>query len=312
MVVATAAIVVVCIAAMIIVVTTGSGKLEIDKIDEDKKLVVYTSHEKDVYEPVIAEFERRTGIWVEVVTGGTNELLDRIENEKGQPYADVMFGGGIDSISSRPEMFDTWDSFSKFPVVFIYNTKLVYEAGVPQKWEDLLDSYWKGKIAMASPSISGSSYTAMSTLIQMVNKDEPKEIIGKLKENCAPSFLASSGKVVEEVSTGEKLVGITSEDKALKRCAMDKNIGIVYPSDGTTAVPDATAIVKNAKHVDNAQLFLDFTTSEDVQKYIEEFCFRRSVLDSSSKAPLEKEIDYDYMWANENKKVLLEEIGYEN
>lgn len=36
--------------------------------------MVYTSHKEEVYWPIIKEFEERTGIWVEVVSGGTNEL----------------------------------------------------------------------------------------------------------------------------------------------------------------------------------------------------------------------------------------------
>ena len=35
---------------------------EIYQIPEDKKLVIYTSHKEDVYEPIIKEFEERTGI----------------------------------------------------------------------------------------------------------------------------------------------------------------------------------------------------------------------------------------------------------
>ena len=43
--------------------------------DEAHRLTVYTSHKEEVYGPIIKEFEERTGIWVQVVTGGTNELL---------------------------------------------------------------------------------------------------------------------------------------------------------------------------------------------------------------------------------------------
>lgn len=45
--------------------------------EEDRRLVVYTSHKEEVYWPIVREFEDRTGIWVEVVAGGTNELLAR-------------------------------------------------------------------------------------------------------------------------------------------------------------------------------------------------------------------------------------------
>ena len=49
--------------------------------EESDRLVVYTSHKPEVYGPIVEEFESRTGIWVAVETGGTNELLARIEKE---------------------------------------------------------------------------------------------------------------------------------------------------------------------------------------------------------------------------------------
>src|SRR5699024_3488158 len=64
--------------------------------EQSDRLVVYTSHKEEVWRPVVQEFEARTGIWVDVVTGGSNELLARIAQESDAPAADVMFGGGVD------------------------------------------------------------------------------------------------------------------------------------------------------------------------------------------------------------------------
>lgn len=112
--------------------------------EEDRRLVVYTSHKEEVYWPIVREFEDRTGIWVEVVAGGTNELLDRLVQEREAPRADVMFGGGVDSLTAYADCFNPyfcrdweeldpsmraddglWTPFSALPVVLIYNTKLV-------------------------------------------------------------------------------------------------------------------------------------------------------------------------------------------
>ena len=49
--------------------------------DESERLVLYTSHKKEVWWPIVKEFESRTGIWVEVVQGGTNELLEQLQKE---------------------------------------------------------------------------------------------------------------------------------------------------------------------------------------------------------------------------------------
>gem|GEM_PF-6020381 len=69
--------------------------------DESERLVLYTSHKKEVWWPIVKEFESRTGIWVEVVQGGTNELLEQLQKEQDAPRADVMFGGGVDRPTRR-------------------------------------------------------------------------------------------------------------------------------------------------------------------------------------------------------------------
>ncbi len=50
------------------------------------QLTIYTSHKEEVYLPIVREFESRTGIWVRVITGGTNELLEQIGQMPLPPY----------------------------------------------------------------------------------------------------------------------------------------------------------------------------------------------------------------------------------
>ena len=73
--------------------------------EDGERLVLYTSHKKEVWWPIVKEFETRTGVWVEVVEGGTNELLERLDKEQDAPQADVMFGGGVESLESYRDLF---------------------------------------------------------------------------------------------------------------------------------------------------------------------------------------------------------------
>lgn len=57
-----------------------------DAPDDAMRLVVYTAHKEEVYQPIVEEFERRTGVWVQVVSGGTTELLERIAAEAEAPW----------------------------------------------------------------------------------------------------------------------------------------------------------------------------------------------------------------------------------
>ena len=123
--------------------------------DEAERLVIYTSHKKDVWWPIVKEFEARTGIWVQVVQGGTNELLEQLENEKDSPAADLMFGGGVESLLAYEDYFMPCDAprdamlaecrfenhrfvaFSRLPLAIIYNPRLVSRP--PAGFADLLD-----------------------------------------------------------------------------------------------------------------------------------------------------------------------------
>lgn len=296
--------------------------------DEAHRLVIYTSHKEEVYRPIIKEFEERTGIWVELVVGGTNELLDRLVQESEHPQADVMFGGGVDSLEAYADCFTPyfcqdwelldpemrspiglWTPFSALPVVLIYNTKLV-SPGRLTAWSDLFSPAFQGRIAFCDPSVSGSSFTGLVTLLRAVGGD-----VDETLKNFAVSLdgrqLDSSGQVLDSVADGTDLVGITLEETALKRVADGAELGIVYPSDGTSCVPDGGALVKGAAHEENAQLFLDFISGLDVQRQMETSFSRRPIRRIQDLAPTLQPmediplVDYDISWASANHNKIL-------
>ena len=260
--------------------------------DEARRLTVYTSHKEEVYRPIVREFEARTGIWVEVVAGGTNELLQRLAAEAETPQCDVMFGGGVESLEAYRALFlpytcagaeqlqeafraedDCWTPFSALPVVLIRNRKLV-EPDEVTRWRDLFDEAYRGRIAFTDPAISGSSFTALSTLLSAVGGDEG-ETMARFAHALAGKQLTSSAAVVTEVEKGSLLLGVTLEETARQRIAAGADIAIVYPADGTSCVPDGTAVIRGCAHEENARRFVDFTVSADVQEMLS--ANRRSV-----------------------------------
>lgn len=296
--------------------------------DETHRLTIYTSHKEEVYGPIIKEFEERTGIWVQVVTGGTNELLERIAAETETPVCDVMFGGGVESLMTYADYFepytcseatllkpdlrpagDLWTPFSSLPIVLIYNTKLVSEGEVTG-WKDLLDSRWKGRIAFANPAISGSSYTAILTLFSCLPGDN-WALLKQFADNLNGTVLVDSGDVTTAVAVGTASLGVTLEQTALKEQAQGADIGIVYPEEGTSNLPDGTALIKNAPHAENARTFLEFTQSRDVQELVVSNFFRRSVrMDVEDSETMLSEsklrfIEYDVAWASALKEEFL-------
>ncbi len=287
---------------------------------ESDRVVIYTSHKEEVYGPIVKEFEARTGIWAEVVTGGTNELLARIAGEADAPVCDVIFGGGVESLTAYERYFqpyacaeadlirpglrpadDLWTPFSSLPVVLIYNTKLV-SPGELTGWESLLSGRWSGSIALADPTVSGSSYTAAATMLCALPGDDWDQL-DRLAVQLEGRVLPDSGDVVAAVAGGSCRVGVTLEETALKRQAQGADIAIVYPEEGTSAVPDGSALIAGAPHPDNARAFLDFAQSRDVQELVVSQFSRRSVRtdvsDGDALPPADELalIDYPVRWA---------------
>ena len=298
-----------CISIFALLLSSCGRRTEVEVLkapEEDKRLLIYTSHKEELWKPIVKEFEERTGIWVEVVSGGTNLLLEEIAEKKGEVDADLFFGGGVESLNAFSDYFipyeakgieevepqfrsatDVWTPFSALPVVLIYNEKLLSSEELGS-WKDVLAPKYKGKIAMANPAYSASAFTGLLSFEKAVQEetdstedsDGDKEILPRIAKQLDGKEYTDSGEVPEAVADGSKLVGITLEETALKYMAKGENIGIVYPKEGTTVVPDAGAILKGAKHLENAQKFLDFSISKDCQDILQKRFHRRAVLTS--------------------------------
>ena len=294
--------------------------------DEDKRLVVYTSHKEEIYKPILQEFEARTGIWVQVESGGTNEMLEQIVSESDYPLGDLMFGGGVESLEAysayftafTPEGVDKirdgyylpgskWMPFSSLPIVLIYNPKLV-GGDVPEGWNSLLEDRWKGRIAFARPDVSGSSYTSLATLLQVLPM-EKDEILRRFFANLDGRILSGSGDVVGAVADGDFSIGVTLEETAKKGIAAGADIAMVYPLEGTSDVPDGVAIIKGCAHEENAKRFISFILGADVQKRLISNYSRRSVrsdlADPTAQAQGLILMEYDIRWAGSQKSSIL-------
>ena len=298
-----------CISIFALLLSSCGRRTEVEILKapaEDKRLLIYTSQKEELWKPIVKEFEERTGIWVEVVSGGTNLLLEEIAEKKGEVDADLFFGGGVESLNAFSDYFipyeakgieevdpqfrsatDVWTPFSALPVVLIYNEKLLSPEELGS-WKDVLAPKYKGKSAMANPAYSASAFTGLLSFEKAVQEetdstedsDGDKEILPRIAKQLDGKEYTDSGEVPEAVADGSKLVGITLEETALKYMAKGENIGIVYPKEGTTVVPDAGAILKGAKHLENAQKFLDFSISKDCQDILQKRFHRRAVLTS--------------------------------
>ena len=300
-------------------------------------VVVYSPHDADPLNAGVNLFmEKYPNVKVEVVAAGTGELCNRIAAEAANPIADVLWGGGADSLAAFKEYFqpyvcandefigeaykdpdDLWIGESPLPMVIFYNKELIERDGltIPEAWEDLIDPAWKGKIAYCLPSKSGSAYTQLCTMILgHGGKEDGWAFIEQLYDNLDGKIVDSSGKCHKMVADGEFHVGITIEKSAIQY-ADDPNVGFVDPYDGTSAVPDGVALVKDCPNEENAKLFIDFVTSKECQEDQSQNWGRRPVRNDlevgEGMAKLDDLVlvDYDFDWAANEKESIIERFN---
>lgn len=307
----------------------ASGTQETTVTPEKKgSVTVYCPHEAGPLNAGVQAFEEATGITVDVVAAGSGELLKRIEAESNNPLADVFWGGGAESTAAYSEYFDSfvseYDSFipetakaqndkwigeSPVPVVIMYNKSLVSEQDAPKGWEDLLDPKWKGKIAFADPAKSGSAYTLLCTMITAFGRDNGKgwDFVKKLVANLDGKIQGSSSNSYKLVADGEYYIGLTQEKSVQTYLLAGANVGMVYAKEGTSAVPDSIAIVKNSKNPENARIFVNYMLGRENQDMMSKNFNRRPARNDLeppkgliAMADINL-VDYDFLWASKNK-----------
>lgn len=262
-----------------------------------ESLVVYCPHPQDFIDPIVAEFEARTGIYVTVQTGGTGELLDMVAEGK-EPLCDIFWGGSLSTTAPKKELFSPYTSaneamirpefqnregsmtrFTDVPSVLMVNTNLIGDVRV-EGYEDLLQEELKGRIAMCSPASSSSAWEHLINMLYAMGGGEPErgwDYVERFCENLDGRLLERSAQVYEGVAKGEFAVGLTFEEGGAQYAAQGYPVRLVYMEEGVISKPDVVCIAKGAAHPREAERFVDFVTGRDAQAVIAKNLSRRSV-----------------------------------
>ncbi|MDY0288090.1 MAG: extracellular solute-binding protein [Sphaerochaeta sp.] len=304
-------------------------------VENQQVLTVYSPHDSQPLYAAVKEFKEISGISVNVVSSGTGDLLSRIREEKteGNVACDVFWGGGAESIAANEDLFEPfstmyddlipkeskdsqslWIGESPAPVVIIYNTILVSAEDIPTSWADLLLPKWRGKIAFANPGKSGSAYTLLCTMLSAYRGEDGGgwTFIRQLFQNLEGKILDNSADTYRLVADGTFPVGLSQEKSAQTYIQRGAHLGISYPREGTSAVPDAIALVKGCRHRSLALTFIHFLLGQDNQNMMATLYYRRPVRTDlqppNGLPPMSsiKLVDYDLDWAAKGKQEILQ------
>ena len=236
-------------------------------------LVIYCSHPLDLMNTILDDFKAKNpDINVEVVTAGTGELLKRVEAEKMNPLGDVLWGGTLNSVKSKTDLFE-------IPSILMVNTNLAGNIKI-EGYEDLLNPALKGKIAAADPSASSSAFEHLVNMLYAMGKGDPEkgwDYVQKLCANLDGKLLSGSSAVYKGVADGEYAVGLTYEEPGISYMSSGSPVKVVYMKEGVISKPDGVYIIKGGKNLENAKKFIDYCVSLDAQNMLVEKLSRRAI-----------------------------------
>ena len=266
------------------------------KAQAEGHLVLYSANDDTVNGIVADAFQKATGTKVDVVSTGSGVLFRRIASEAANPQADVVWGVSAALLTQNktylqpyaakgreavPAQYrdpgDAWIGTNLQVLTLSQNTKSIPEGG-PKSWEDLLDPKWKDKIAFTDPANSGSAYITATLLLQHWGGDDAAwDKLGKLLANT--KVLNRSTLVFDGNGTGEYPLGISLEYAGRLWASHGAPLQVIYPSDGTAALAEGAAVVKNAPDADAARAFVDFLAGKEIQTVLLHTTFRRPARD---------------------------------
>lgn len=250
------------------------------------ELVVYSPNSEGLINATIPLFEEKYGVSVELIQAGTGELVKRIQSEKNDPYADVLFGGSWSLMYDNQDLWEPYVSANNDNVIEAYqnkcgfitsnvldgsvilvNKELIGDIEV-KGYGDLLNPALKGKIATADPANSSSAFAHLTNMLLAMGgyeDDAAWKYVEDLFANVDGKICESSSSVYKQVADGEFVIGLSYEDPCAQLVKDGAPVEIVYPEEGTVFLPASATIIKGARNMDNAKLFMDFILSEEVQ-----------------------------------------------
>jgi iron(III) transport system substrate-binding protein len=258
------------------------------------EVVLYCSVDQVIAEPVIAEFEKQTGIKVlprfDTEAGKTVGLVQRIRAEASLPQADVFWSSEIfhtirlarESLLEPFSSVDTknwpvrfadpngqWYGFALRARVIAYNTEKISSEDAPKNLEDVLDSKWKERVVMATPGF-GTTGGDVASWFGHYGIDRARQILEALKANKI-RLVPGNSSAVRMVATGQADICFTDTDDVYAAQRNGWPVSFNYLDQGgggALVIPNTAAVIKNAPHPEKARVMMDFLLSEKLEQML--------------------------------------------
>lgn len=293
----------------------------------DRNLVMYCGVDEAWCRAMATTYQKETGVNVDMTRMSAGEIYARLRAEKDNPQADIWWGGtgdphlqaaeeGLTEEYKSPELANLRDwaqkqsERAKYRTVGIYLGALGYgyneddlkqrDLKAPECWADLIKPEFEGEVEMADPNSSGTAWTALATMVQLMGEDKAFDYFKQLNKNIAEYTKAGAAPALA-VGKGETLIGIAFQHDVINAAKQNPAVKVVSPCEGTGYEIGSMSIVKGAKHLEEAQKYYDWALTPEAQKLAAENGSYQIPSNKDTPVPPEapdlskiKLIDYDF------------------
>ena len=234
------------------------------------------------------EFQAQTGVKVQQVRKATGEALAQIRAEAANPKTDLWCGGTGDPFLQAAEVglldpyrpaylndLQGWavrqyamsgnlvGGFYTSAIGFGWNEDVLRKKNLPAPkcWSDLIDPKYKGEIETSHPGSSGTGYTILAGLVQLMGEDAAFAYLQKLHRNVT-QYTRSGQAQAKSVAKGEVGIGISFifgfENERQQGFKMVK---AGAPCEGTSYEVGGIALVKGSRNREAAKKYYDWLMS---------------------------------------------------
>jgi len=255
-------------------------------------LNLYCSVQIEWCQAIATNFQRDTGIRVNMTQRGSGETLAAIRAEAQNPRGDVWFGGTGDphlaaaeenltqaytspnNAMLQPWALTQWRQSNERAVGvyagavgFGFNTELLARKNIapPACWADLLDARFRGEIQVANPNSSGTAYVIIATLVQLMGEEQAFDYMRRLHPN-VNSYARSGTGPIKAVARGETGVSLSFVHDAVTERNAGFPVAYATPCEGTGYEIGSMSIIRGTRNLTQARRFYDWALTAPAQR----------------------------------------------
>jgi iron(III) transport system substrate-binding protein len=271
-------------------------------------------------------FEKKTGIKPTFLRLSAGEAINRIRAERNSPQASILYGIGLPSMltlkadgllqpykspeaAAIPDRYkdpEGWWTGSDVDFIGIAsNKKFLQEKGLqaPRTWEELTRPELAGQVCLGSPATSGTGYTFLTTILQVMGEAKGWEYMKRFNANVAQYTRSGIGPT-QLVGRGEVGVGILFAHDILGSIERGFPIEMSLPQEGTGYDLFCVVMLKGAPEPEDAKRFIDWSLTPEAVELLAASDYydvptnpKAKVHDLIKPYQNAKLINFDFAWA---------------